>query len=153
MCEERVNSGENVTKEEKEINDWYGDVTDEEEDNIEIDANDVHSKDSINWTDKDIRDVIEFETDEDVVFQREDTITFEDDDDGLSDYESYDDEVPTKDNSDDEKNKIDTMTRELRENKFKISDGVQIVIQPEQVFNSINEFMSVLNDFIIQNGA
>lgn len=36
-----------------------------------------------------------------------------------------------------------------QEKKFKIS-GVKIILQAGQVFNFINEFMSVLKDFIIQ---
>lgn len=43
--------------------------------------------------------------------------------------------------------------RELRDRRFRMSDGVQIKLEAGQVFNSVKELKSVLKDFIIQEGA
>lgn len=42
---------------------------------------DVHSEDSINWTDEDIGDVIEFESDGALAFKEDDLAASKDDDD------------------------------------------------------------------------
>lgn len=110
--------------------------------------NDVQSKDSINWTNEDIGDVIEFHSDDGDAFEENEVAASEDDDNGLPDYESDEDDVAAKDNSDDEENKVDAMARELWDRRFR-SGGVQIMLEVGQVFNYVKEFKSVLMDFTI----
>lgn len=113
------------------------------------DANeDAYSIDSISWTGEDVCDVVESDSEPEVVCFA--NLGDSDGDDGLSDCESIEkDDVLNSKN--DDQNSVMRMAKDLREMMFHMPADDEIKLQVGQVFNCMADFNSALKDYAIQN--
>lgn len=107
--------------------------------------------DSINWTDKDIGDVLESESEDDVVGSQEDIDDVANDDDGMSGVESDENIDVGLSNSDEfEDTRVLSMARDIKGRLFSHNRDKVIDIHEGQTFRSVDEFRNVLKDYAIQ---